>query len=193
MRWHKVNIEGLFRGLVIAVSLARLSLLYLGISDTLQMRLIPLFKVRSVQGVREKIEHGECNDKAHWLEAGFTAKPPKQTKLSISVFPSLSGWVLCILLGPAVVCWEMVFVYFGFFCSFMCCFCAVSKCGKIPPNSGIIMFIHGYREFTTVLESWCSLLWKLEEQISNRSNTWTRAVLLSWQYLLIQHSIKLVV
>lgn len=130
MRWHKVNIEGLFRGLVIAVSLARLSLLYLGISDTLQMRLIPLFKVWPVQGVREKIEHGECNDKAHWLEAGFTAKPPKQTKLSISVFPSLSGWVLCILLGRAVVCWEMVFIYFGFFCSFMCCFCAVSKSGK---------------------------------------------------------------
>lgn len=37
---------------------------------------------------------------------------------------------LCILLGRAVVCWEMVFVYFGFFCSFMCCFCAVSKSGK---------------------------------------------------------------
>lgn len=131
MRWHKVNIEGLFRGLVIAVSLARLSLLYLGISDTLQMRLIPLFKVRSVQGVREKIEHGECIDKAHWLEAGFTAKPPKQIdKVKHQCVPLPFRMGLCILLGRAVVCWEMVFVYFGFFCSFMCCFCAVSKSGK---------------------------------------------------------------
>lgn len=136
MRWHKVNIEGLFRGLVIAVSLARLSLLYLGISDTLQMRLIPLFKVRSVQGVREKIEHGECNDKAHWLEAGFTAKPPKQTKLSISVFPSLSGWVCVFYLD--------VLLFVGKWCLFILDFfvhsCVVSVLSqsleKIPSKEG---------------------------------------------------------
>lgn len=107
------------------MSLARLSLLYLGISDTLQMRLIPLFKVRSVQGVREKIEHGECNDKAHWLEAGFTAKPPKQinkVKHQCVPLPFRMGfvyftWTCCCLLGNGVcLFWIFLFIHVLFLC-----------------------------------------------------------------------------
>lgn len=134
MRWHKVNIEGLFRGLVIAVSLARLSLLYLGISDTLQMRLIPLFKVRSVQGVREKIEHGECNDKAHWLEAGFTAKPLKQTKLSISVFPSLSGCVCVFYLDVLLFVGKWCLFILDFLFIHVLFLCCLKVWKKFPPK-----------------------------------------------------------